>query len=96
MHQSIGHLGIFVSGKVAKKEHTQIVSVLEAIEACPPGLYGMEITELKGADGRIEYEVSLHEHRLEEVGHRMAAEIARDETDPQRRVVSRRRGTISW
>ena len=25
MHQSIGHLGIFVSGKVAKKEHAQIV-----------------------------------------------------------------------
>jgi pimeloyl-ACP methyl ester carboxylesterase len=67
MHQNIGHLGIFVSGKVAKKEHTQIVSVLEAIEACPPGLYGMEIAEQKGADGKLEYEVSLHEHRLEDI-----------------------------
>ena len=28
VHQDIGHLGIFVSGKVAKKEHSQIVSVL--------------------------------------------------------------------
>lgn len=67
MHQSIGHLGIFVSGKVAKKEHTQIVSVLEAIEAFPPGLYGMEITEHKGADGKPEYEVNFHEHRLEDI-----------------------------
>ncbi len=25
MHEDIGHLGIFVSGKVAKKEHAQIV-----------------------------------------------------------------------
>ena len=25
IHEDIGHLGIFVSGKVAKKEHTQIV-----------------------------------------------------------------------
>ena len=30
MHEDIGHLGIFVSGKVAKKEHTQIVEVLNA------------------------------------------------------------------
>jgi len=67
MHQDIGHLGIFVSGKVAKKEHTQIVSVLEAIEAFAPGLYGMSITERKGADGQIEYEVEFREHRLEEI-----------------------------
>ena len=45
VHESVGHLGIFVSGKVAKKEHTQIVSVLKTIEALPPGLYGMEISE---------------------------------------------------
>ena len=42
MHEDVGHLGIFVSGQVAKKEHAQIVSVLKSIEALPPGLYGME------------------------------------------------------
>ncbi|CAB3792170.1 hypothetical protein LMG28614_03463 [Paraburkholderia ultramafica] len=67
MHQNIGHLGIFVSGKVAKKEHTQIVSVLEAIESFVPGLYGMSITERKDADGKVEYEVEFREHRLEEI-----------------------------
>lgn len=67
MHKSIGHLGIFVSGKVAKKEHTQIVSVLEAIEAFPPGLYGMEIEERKNTNGHTEYDVSFREHRLEDV-----------------------------
>ncbi|SAK64878.1 PHB de-polymerase domain-containing protein [Caballeronia catudaia] len=67
MHKNIGHLGIFVSGKVAKKEYTQIASVLEAIESFPPGLYGMEIAERKGADGKTEYDVSFHERRLEEV-----------------------------
>ena len=45
MHEDIGHLGIFVSGKVATKEHAQIVSVLKSIEALPPGLYGMQIAE---------------------------------------------------
>jgi poly(3-hydroxyalkanoate) synthetase len=35
VHQDVGHLGIFVSGKVAKKEHAQIVEVLKSVEALP-------------------------------------------------------------
>ena len=67
LHQDIGHLGIFVSGKVAKKEHAQIVSVLKSIEALPPGLYGMAIEERKGRDGAVEYEVEFREVELEEI-----------------------------
>ncbi len=67
LHQDVGHLGIFVSGRIAKKEHAQIVSVLKSIEALPPGLYGMQILEKKGADGKVEYEVQFVERRLEEV-----------------------------
>ncbi|HSD00485.1 MAG TPA: DUF3141 domain-containing protein, partial [Casimicrobiaceae bacterium] len=36
MHEDVGHLGIFVSGKVAKREGRQIASVLQSIEALPP------------------------------------------------------------
>ncbi|TDQ80703.1 DUF3141 domain-containing protein [Paraburkholderia silvatlantica] len=71
VHQSIGHLGIFVSGKVAKKEHQQIASVLEAIEAFPPGLYGMEIAERRGEAGKPEYDVSFREYRLEDIAARL-------------------------
>jgi pimeloyl-ACP methyl ester carboxylesterase len=71
LHQDIGHLGIFVSGKIAKKEHAQIVSVLKSIEALPPGLYGMQIAEKKGADGKPVYEVSFIERQLEEVTARL-------------------------
>jgi len=67
LHQDIGHLGIFVSGKVAKKEHAQIVSVLKSVEALPPGLYGMQIHEVKGRDGKVQYEVDFHERRLEDI-----------------------------
>ena len=67
LHQDIGHLGIFVSGKVAKKEHAQIVEVLKSIEMLPPGLYGMQIHEVKGRDGKVEYEVDFHERRLEDI-----------------------------
>jgi hypothetical protein len=71
LHQDIGHLGIFVSGRVAKKEHTQIVSVLKSIEALPPGLYGMKIIEQPRSDGRPEYTVEFVEHRLEDVTARL-------------------------
>jgi len=74
MHENIGHLGIFVSGKVAKKEHAQIVSVLKSIESLPPGLWAMKIAERKGGNGSPkgrdeppEYEVSFEERRLEDV-----------------------------
>ena len=67
VHEQVGHLGIFVSGKVAKKEYTQIVSVMDAIEALPPGLYAMRIDEKPGGG----YEASFAERTLEEVTKRL-------------------------
>jgi hypothetical protein len=67
LHKSIGHLGIFVSGKVAKKEHAEIVSVLKSIEMLPPGLYGMHILESKDAESKVQYDVEFVEHRLEDI-----------------------------
>ena len=67
IHADIGHLGIFVSGHVAKKEHTQIIEVLKYIQQLPPGLYGMEIEEIQKPNGEVEYDVSLHERRLEDL-----------------------------
>jgi tellurite resistance protein len=45
VHEEIGHLGIFVSGKVAAKEHREIISCLDMLEFLVPGLYEMVITE---------------------------------------------------
>ena len=67
VHESVGHLGIFVSGKVAKKEYAQIVNVMESIEALPPGLYAMKIADRKGGG----YDVSFEERRLEDVMKRL-------------------------
>jgi len=39
IHETIGHLGIFVSGGVAKKEHGEFSSNIDLIDALPPGLY---------------------------------------------------------
>ncbi len=44
LHQSIGHLGIFVSGKVATKEHGEFTQCMDLIDLMPPGLYEAVIT----------------------------------------------------
>ncbi|ACL61656.1 DUF3141 domain-containing protein [Methylobacterium nodulans] len=66
MHQSIGHLGIFVSASVARREHAQIVDLLEYIEHLPPGLYGMKVEEER-ADGAVRYDVALREFQVEDL-----------------------------
>jgi pimeloyl-ACP methyl ester carboxylesterase len=44
VHESIGHLGIFVSGSVAKKEHDEFASNIDLIDCLPPGLYEVVMT----------------------------------------------------
>jgi pimeloyl-ACP methyl ester carboxylesterase len=69
VHHEVGHLGIFVSGSVARKEHTEIVTTLQQIEMLPPGLYEMTLAET-GRDaetGRPTYRVELHERRVDDI-----------------------------
>jgi pimeloyl-ACP methyl ester carboxylesterase len=39
IHDTIGHLGIFVSSGVARKEHGEFSSNIDLIDTLPPGLY---------------------------------------------------------
>ncbi len=48
LHESIGHLGIFVSAQVANKQHEQIGTVVKTIESLAPGLYEMLISKDEG------------------------------------------------
>jgi pimeloyl-ACP methyl ester carboxylesterase len=49
VHKTVGHLGIFVSGGVAKKEHAEFSSNIDLIDVLPPGLYEATF-EARGAD----------------------------------------------
>jgi pimeloyl-ACP methyl ester carboxylesterase len=51
VHETIGHLGIFVSGGVAKKEHAEFSSNIDLIDVLPPGLYEATF-EARGSDTR--------------------------------------------
>jgi pimeloyl-ACP methyl ester carboxylesterase len=66
LHEDIGHLGIFVSGKVAQKEHTEIIETLDYIEMLRPGLYVMELQETSGK-GKDKYLSTFREVRLEDM-----------------------------
>ncbi len=44
LHDTIGHLGIFVSASVARKEHDEFASNIDLIDVLPPGLYEAVLT----------------------------------------------------
>ena len=67
VHEKVGHLGIFVSSSIAKKEHTQVTSTLKAIEALSPGLYEMTIDEATGEPGQEHFLVSFHDRKIADV-----------------------------
>jgi len=61
LHPTIGHLGIFVSAKVALKEHAQFVAASDLIEVLPPGLYEMVIDAVE--EGEAESYLARFEER---------------------------------
>jgi len=59
VHEEVGHLGIFVSSSIATREHTEIASILETIEALPPGLYELIIEDVVGQGDGKRFRVSF-------------------------------------
>jgi pimeloyl-ACP methyl ester carboxylesterase len=85
LHDSVGHLGIFVSSSVAKKEHEQIVSTLKTLEALPPGLYEMVITEERGEGVGKSFKVAFAERTIKE----MMTQAGGDDSDRPFAAVAR-------
>jgi hypothetical protein len=50
IHDDIGHLGIFVSGRVAAKEHNEFIQNIDLIDTLAPGLYEAVIIEKQADD----------------------------------------------
>ncbi len=65
----VGHLGIFVSAKVAKLEHRAILENTADIESLKPGLYEMIIDNPTGDPdcSRDQYEVRFEERLVEDI-----------------------------
>jgi len=85
LHDKVGHLGIFVSSSIAKKEHQQIVSTLKAIEALSPGLYELVIEEASGEGVEKRFHVTIQERTIPE----LIAECGGDDSDRPFAAVAR-------
>ena len=85
IHESIGHLGIFVSGAVARKEHQEFTANIDLIDVLPAGLYQAEISdktpETLNADlAAGDYVLSFARRKLDDV----RAIVDRKEEDDRR------------
>ncbi|QYZ70018.1 DUF3141 domain-containing protein [Neotabrizicola shimadae] len=67
VHEQVGHLGIFVSSQIARKEHSEVASTLKTIEALAPGLYEMRIEDVTETDGRKHFTVGFVERTLDDI-----------------------------
>ncbi len=64
LHPEVGHLGIFVGSKIARKEHNEIIKSIEVINSLPPGLYEMKIVEKGHVVGISDYDVLFEEREM--------------------------------
>jgi len=90
LHASTGHLGIFVSGQVASREHSELFNGLDLIDMLPPGLYEAKIEDtspetpcLEFVEGR--YLLTLEPRTIDDV---LALDDGRDD-EQAFRVVKR-------
>jgi tellurite resistance protein len=67
VHPRIGHLGIFVGSKIARKEHTAIIGTVDMIDYLSPGLYEMVITDEAGPDGSYDRKVEFVERDMVDI-----------------------------
>ena len=67
-----GHLAIFVGTKVAAKNHAEFINNMELIDAMPPGLYEIVITEKPRSEASSpeeadDFDLSIEERGLDDI-----------------------------
>ncbi len=67
LHPDVGHLGIFVGSKVAKKEHMEINKSIDIIDVLAPGLYEMVIIDKGKKEGVSDYDVRFEERDIKDL-----------------------------
>jgi pimeloyl-ACP methyl ester carboxylesterase len=63
----VGHLAIFVGTKVAAKNHAEFINNMELIDAMPPGLYEIVITEKHGTGEPGDFDLCIEERSLDDI-----------------------------
>ena len=72
LHETAGHLAIFVGTKVAAKEHSEFINYMDLIDGIPPGLYEIVITNKSEGEVGAEllagdFNVRIEERAIEDI-----------------------------
>jgi pimeloyl-ACP methyl ester carboxylesterase len=72
LHETAGHLAIFVGTKVAAKEHSEFINYMDLIDGIPPGLYEILITNKSEGEVGAEvltgdFNVTIEERGIEDI-----------------------------
>jgi hypothetical protein len=67
VHEKVGHLGIFVSGKVARKEHRGIIGSVDMLEFLSPGLYEMVLKGNPSQPWLDDYDIHFEPRTMEDI-----------------------------
>tara|TARA_R110002096_G_scaffold429047_1_gene641504 strand:+ start:167 stop:1942 length:1776 start_codon:yes stop_codon:yes gene_type:complete len=69
LNPHVGHLGIFVSAKVARFEHRAMLENVDELEQLEPGLYEMKIDNPTGDPdcSKSQYTVTFEERKVEDI-----------------------------
>ncbi|MFC1836140.1 DUF3141 domain-containing protein [Thermodesulfobacteriota bacterium] len=84
LDEKIGHLGIFVSGKIANKQHDKMIRYIDTLDFFPPGLYEMIVEDDEDVEGVTDYKVRYEERTIDDIH----AIVGSREIDPHFAVVS--------
>lgn len=87
-HDSIGHLGIFVSGSVGRKEHQEFAANIDVIDVLPAGIHRMLVDE--NPDGSQEGEPTGNAYltRIQRSNIDEVREIVRPDPENDRRFAA--------
>ncbi|MGM0417764.1 MAG: DUF3141 domain-containing protein [Thermodesulfobacteriota bacterium] len=67
LHENIRHMGIFVSDRVAQKEHKGILDSVEQVGYLSPGLYEMKIEKSDPRYSDKEYDIRFEERTFDDI-----------------------------
>lgn len=85
-HKSVGHLGIFVSGAVSRKEHHKFATNIDLIDVLPAGIYRATIAENSQKDAALSTE--RYELSIEREGIASVREIVQPDPESDRRFAA--------
>jgi len=94
VHESIGHLGIFVSGSVARKEHQEFTSNIDLIDVLPPGIYQADFPDKTPDAPATDEAKPTHERHVMEIAHRSVDDVRKivvPNADDERRFAAVKR-----